>query len=82
MLIVCVYLPADSGSPDSCDDFLFNSSELNSFIEYQSFDNLILHVVGDFNVDLDCGGMNTQLLNLFMDELNLGMMLPLLYLLA
>ena len=70
ILIVCVYLPTDYGTTDFCDDFLFALAGLNGFIDSQSYNSLLL--VGDFNVDFDRGGLNSQFLTTFIDDLNLS----------
>ena len=69
ILIVCVYLPMDYGTTDSCDDVLFALAELNGFIDSQSYNSLLL--VGDFNVWILIARW-TQFADLnLIDELNL-----------
>lgn len=68
---VCLHLSSHKlyGTIDSCDDFLFVLAELNGYIDSHTFDSLSL--VGDFNVDFNCGGPNSQLLTSFIDDLQL-----------
>ena len=64
VLFVCVYLPSESAM--SCySDYLDTLGELGSFIESQQCDHT---VVGDFNVDFDCGGSLASLLTDFIVE--------------
>ncbi len=43
LLLVNVYLPTDYGTPDAHSDYLLSVSELEGFIDSQSFDHLIYH---------------------------------------
>ena len=65
VLFVCVFLPSESAM--SCySDYLNTLGELEGFIESQQCNHTI--VVGDFNVDFDCGGSLAGLLTDFIVE--------------
>ena len=67
-LLICVYMPSDCGSA-SYSEYLNTLGELEGFIFSHSCDVNI--VVGDFNVDFDCGGHLASLLLDFMANLGL-----------
>ena len=68
-LILCVYLPFNDGSKESCRDFIITLGELEGFIDRFNADNII--IAGDFNVDFKRSSANCQHLLNFMTDLDL-----------
>lgn len=66
VLLVSVYMPHRLSS---FDDYLIILGELEGFMDSQQCDRNIL--VGDFNVDLDCGGCLADLLNDYISDSDL-----------
>ena len=68
-LLICVYLPTEYATLSSRDDFLFVIGELESFINSQPFNSLL--IAGDFNVDVARCSSNTLQLTQFLEQFDL-----------
>ena len=69
--IICVYLPADYGSASSDACFTESLGELEGFIQSVPFDNIVIVICGDFNVDFKRTGHFLFYLTQFMLSHNL-----------
>ena len=67
VLLICVYLPANYGSPGSYNDYLIALGELEGYIDRHNFDHLL--IAGDFNVDFNRDS-NLHHLRSFITDLN------------
>ena len=70
ILLINVYMPTDYGTFVSNVEFISCLSEIEAFIDSQSFDSLIIG--SDFNFDFSCVSNNSLSLSDFMSSLNLS----------